>query len=318
MKYILSESMQQFVHWCSTFTAADDHIDSLRAAYNALSKNYTLPRTGQLVIEESDIQTQEAMVKIRTYRPVTQVPQSGWPCVLYLHGGGWVLGDLDSHEFIAAPMARDLKAMIVCVDYRLAPEHPFPAAFNDCLAVFQYLVAHAELLNIQQGNIVLAGDSAGGNLAAALSEALKTECVCPKGQILIYPALSAQRHSFSYYLHRNAPLLSAAEMDTYFKMYSPDCHHSENPCLYPLSAKSFQSLPSTFVAVAEYDPVRDDGYEYIQALQQAGVQAELYLGKGLLHGCLRAIRDCPDSALMYQAIIEAISTMHTAHNLKNK
>lgn len=309
-QYPLSEKMAQFVHWNSTFVGADEHIDSIRAAYDALSRNYTMPRDGSLSIHDETFSANGVEIAIRIYQPLGDAPKEGWPAVLYLHGGGWMVGGLDSHEFITAPLCRDLNAVVIAVDYRIAPEAVFPAAFDDCLAAWNYVQAQSGGLNIQTDNIVIAGDSAGGNLAAALTYALRHASIKPKGQALIYPSLTMDFNLPSHKTHANAPLLSTADMEMYRNLYAPDQSTYGDVRLSPLAADEFSGLPPTFVGIAEYDPLSDDGRIYVERLQDDGVEAHLHIGRGLLHSCLRMLRDCAETDQLYQQMMLAIKRMH--------
>lgn len=307
--YSLSEEMVQLVHWSSTFVGADDHMDSVRAAYDALSRNYTPLRDGSVRIEDAQFQANGVTVPLRLYRPLGVAPMAGWPVVLYLHGGGFVVGNLESHEFLTAPMAKDLDAVVIAVDYRLAPEHVYPAALEDCLAAWQYVVAQADEWQLDANRMVLAGDSAGGQLVAVLSAKLKNAVVRPQGQALIYPNLTMIEGFDSHHQHAHAPLLSYGDMQHYWDQYAPEAALRAEPALSPLSAPSFAGLPATFVAIAEYDPLSDEGRAYVARLQAAGVAAQLYQGVGLIHGALRVWRDCPETHGLYQAYINALKAM---------
>ncbi|MDN0084086.1 alpha/beta hydrolase [Crenobacter sp. SG2305] len=308
--YPLSEAMQEFVHTSGTFTGADDSIDSGRAAYDALCRYFTPVRTGNPGVEDLVLAAPGRDIPLRVYRPLGEAPAQGWPSVLYLHGGGWVVGGLDSHEFVAAPLACDTQSVVVVVDYRLAPEHVFPAAFDDCLAAWHYLQAHGDALGINPANVVVAGDSAGGNLAAALCLAVASSGgPAPVGQALIYPGLGTDHSLPSYRDNADAPLLTSADVEYYLKLYAPDPATHDDPRLSPLSAKSLAGLPPAFVAVAEFDPLRDDGQLYVERLRGDGVDAQYHLGRGLLHGCLRALHRCSETARLYRAFAEAVSAM---------
>lgn len=308
--YPLNELMREFVQTSATFTVADDSVAGVREAYDALCRHFTPSRNGNPVIEEHRIAAPGRDIPIRIYRPVGEAPPQGWPCVLYLHGGGWVVGGLDSHEFITSPLARDLSPVVVAVDYRLAPEHVFPAAFDDCLAAWQHLQARGEDYGIDTSRLVLAGDSAGGNLAAALClEIARTGGTAPRGQALIYPGLSTDHNTPSYRGNADAPLLSAADVEYYLQIYAPDPASHGDPRLAPLSAPSLVGMPPAFVAVAEFDPLRDDGQLYVERLQAVGVAAQFHFGRGLLHGCMRALERCPETARLYRHFSDAIAAM---------
>ena len=308
--YQLSEEMQSFVNQCALFQPADDGLSEMRVAYDALCRYFTPALPDGLQVEDHVLPVAGRHIPLRLYRPAVAMPPAGWPCVLYLHGGGWMLGGLDSHAFIAAPLAQECAAAVLVVDYRLAPEHVFPAAFEDCLVVWNTLRVDGLTLGINAARVVVAGDSAGGNLAAAVCLAARVRngpSLC--GQALIYPALAAGPTQPSALEHADAPLLSSVDMAYYLAQYAPDLAMHADPHLAPLAASNLAALPPAFVAVAEYDPLCDDGLRYVERLQAHGVAAECYFGHGLLHGCLRFWPQGMETARMYRALVAAICRM---------
>ncbi|WP_205677491.1 alpha/beta hydrolase [Aquitalea denitrificans] len=308
--YQLSAEMQSFVNQSALFQPADDSLAEMRAAYDAQCRYFTPALPDGLQREDHMLPVAGRHIPLRLYRPTAAMPPAGWPCVLYLHGGGWMLGGLDSHAVIAAPLAQNCAAAVLVVDYRLAPEHVFPAAFEDCLAVWDMLRVDSLELGIDTARVVVAGDSAGGNLAAALCLATRSREGPPLcGQALIYPALAAVPTEPAASEHADAPLLSRDDMAYYLAQYAPDPAMHADPRLAPLAAANLQGLPPAFVAVAEYDPLRDDGLRYVQRLLASGVVAECHLGRGLVHGCLRFWPQGPETARMYRALVTAIAHM---------
>ncbi|MBK0063621.1 MULTISPECIES: alpha/beta hydrolase [unclassified Acinetobacter] len=307
----LSEEMQSLVYWSSIYSPADSDIDSIRAAYDAMCLHYTLPRDGTVKIEDKTIANVAHPVNVRLYTPLGSAPATGWPCVLYIHGGGWMVGNLDSHEFITRYLCRDLNVAVLSVDYRLVPEHHFPAAYEDCETVYQWLQQFGTDWNINPAQIVLAGDSAGGNLAAALAVQLQHTGAQACGMALIYPCLSSSFDTAACQQHAEAPLLTLNDMQYYLKEYAPNKSDWQDLRLSPLMAQDFSDMPSSFVAVAEYDPLCDDGRIFVEKLKQANIVAEFYLGKGLLHGSLRLVRDCPVVQDLYQHMLSSIKQMFT-------
>lgn len=308
--YQLSAEMQSFVNQCALFLPADDSLSEMRVAYDALCRYFTPALPDGLQVEDHVLPVAGRHIPLRLYRPAAAMPPDGWPCVLYLHGGGWMLGGLDSHAFIAASLAQECVAAVLVVDYRLAPEHVFPAAFEDCLVVWDRLRVDGLTLGINAARVVVAGDSAGGNLAAALCLAARGRdgpSLC--GQALIYPALAADPSPPAAIEHADAPLLSSVDMAYYLAQYAPDPAMHADERLAPLAAANLQGLPPAFVAVAEYDPLRDDGLCYAQRLLANGVAAECHVGRGLLHGCLRFWPQGMETARMYHALVAAICRM---------
>ena len=304
----LSPDMSIFVEKTLRFGSADSSLAASRQAYDAMCRAFTAPRPVGLNVLDSTL----GGVPVRSYRPPVQPSVNGWPSLLYMHGGGWVVGGLDSHDFICAELAMTLGVLVIAIDYRLAPEHPFPAAFDDCLAVWRALWAGEGAFELDRERLLVIGDSAGGNLAAALCLALRDAGEpMPRAQVLIYPGLGGGAELESRRDCADAPLLSSREVDEYLGLYLSG---AAGPSAYamPLLAEDLRHLPPALVAVAEYDPLRDDGVEYAQALQRAGGQAELYHGAGLVHGCLRGRGQVPEVDRLYEKILAWLQPFLTA------
>lgn len=295
--YPISEQMSAFVEKTVSFNSTDSSLDGLRQAYSAMCRAFTPPRPAGLYVVDFEL----AGVTVRSYQPPVSPPTGGTPCIVYLHGGGWVVGDLESHDFICAELASALGVLVIAVDYRLAPEHPFPAAFDDCLGVWRALRTGPFKLDPKRTLVV--GDSAGGNLAAALCLALRDagEPV-PAAQVLIYPGLGGDRSLPSRSECIDAPLLASSDVDCYHALY---LRGTRQPGAYamPLLAGHFGGLPPALIAVAQFDPLRDDGVLYAEHLQAAGVPTTLYYGEGLVHGCLRARGQVAEVDLLYETLL---------------
>ncbi|WP_312490666.1 alpha/beta hydrolase [Pseudomonas cremoris] len=299
-EYPISSQMRAFVAKTESFTSDDSSLAGLRQNYDRMCQAFTPPRPEGLLIEDCAL----AGVNIRSYLPTTPTPPNGWPCLLYMHGGGWVVGGLDSHDFICFELANTLQVLVIAIDYRLAPEYPFPAAYNDCRAVWQAIQAGQGPYAIDLQRLVVAGDSAGGNLAAALCLGLRDDGQpLPRAQVLVYPGLGGPADLPSRRDCMDAPLLSSADTDCYLALYLLG---TEKPSAYamPLLAKDFSGLPKAFIAVAQFDPLRDDGMLYAERLHAAGVTTLLYPGKGLVHGCLRARRQVPEVDRLYDYLLD--------------
>jgi acetyl esterase len=228
-------------------------------------------------------------IPVRVYRaagPVTGAPR---PLVMYFHGGGFVLGDMRMGDWACSRVASAVGAVVVSVDYRLAPTHRFPAAIEDCYAALAWAAAHAAELG-GGGPVGVMGESAGGNLSAVMCLlALEREGPAIAHQALVYPATDMTEKgmaSASARANPNAPFLSAAEMTTYRMLYlGPDADRTD-PRVSPLLAKSHEGLPPALIIVGEHDPLRDDGIKYAGALRAAGVPARLSEYPGMPHGFL--------------------------------
>lgn len=221
------------------------------------------------------------------------------PTVIYLHGGGFVVGGLDSHDDVCAEIRAVTGLTVVAVDYRLSPEHLHPAALQDALAVTRALLA--------RGPVVLAGDSAGGNLAAATSHVLRDPRLL--GQVLIYPGLGGNLDKGSYLTHAQAPMLTRDDV-----LFYKDIRHGHAPpegdaTVSPLQDSDFSRLPPTVTFGAECDPLCDDAADYAGAIIAAGGRAHSFLEHGLVHGYLRARSSVPRAAASFTRITQAIAAL---------
>lgn len=219
-----------------------------------------------------------------------------WPTVVYLHGGGFVVGGLHSHDDVCAEICAATGLRVISVDYRLSPEHPHPAAFDDAVAVTRAA--------LDQGPVVLAGDSAGGNLAAAAARALRGPGLL--GQVLVYAGLGGDPDAGSYLSHAHAPMLTRDDVLFYagIRQSSP-----EDPTAAPLLDPDLADLPPTIAFSAECDPIADDALHYCTRLTAAGVRAHRILERGLPHGYLRARHMVPRAAASFARITTAIAAL---------
>jgi acetyl esterase len=211
------------------------------------------------------------------------------PLLVYFHGGGHVLGDVDTHDAMCRWLARETRIRLLAVDYRLAPEHPFPAAVDDALAGFRYATAHAAEIGADPARVAVGGDSAGGNLAAVVAQLAVGDDPPPAYQLLIYPVCDYSRARRSYELFGTGFLLTAAEMRWYRAHYLPDEEASRDPRASPLLREDLTGLPPAYVATAGFDPLRDEGEDYARALRAAGVPVTLRRHAGWVHGFANVI-----------------------------
>ena len=303
-RYPISPELAAFVEKTESFTRDDSSLAGLRQNYDSMCQAFTPAKPEGLQVEDLTL----AGVGVRSYLPTSPVPADGWPCLLYMHGGGWVVGGLDSHDFICFELATALQVLVIAIDYRLAPEHPFPAAYEDCRAVWQAIQARQAPYAIDLRRLVVMGDSAGGNLAAALCTGLRDDGQpLPRAQVLIYPGLGGPSDLPSRGDCMDAPLLSSADTDCYLALYLQGSG-KPSPYAMPLLAADFSGLPKAFIAVAQFDPLRDDGMLYAERLQAAGVATVLYPGKGLVHGCLRARRQVPEVDRLYEYLLDYLGS----------
>ncbi|GJL82998.1 MAG: putative lipase LipH [marine bacterium B5-7] len=241
-------------------------------------------------------------IPIRIYR---RYEVANAPCCLFFHGGGWTLGDIDTHDAWAADLCADSGATVIATDYRLAPDARYPAAFDDCYAVFNEVSENSDRYSINPERIAVYGDSAGGNLAAAVSlkaRDLDKPGIC--GQVLVYPALHYGSPLPSWLANRDAPILSLKSLEACWAGYlggvEPDAYAA------PLLADRFDNLPSAWIIAAEHDPLHDDGLFYAKALRDAGVFVELLDCSGLVHGCFRVRHGSATTRVAYQFSVSAV------------
>lgn len=225
----------------------------------------------------------EGDIPVRQYVPQEADDQS--PCLLYFHGGGWVTGSLDSIDATCQHLAATTDCTLISVDYRLAPEHPYPAAFDDCYAVTSYVSEHPDEFGIDPDRIAVAGSSAGGNLAAAVALAARDRGGPELAhQVLVYPALARQFDTESYRQNKTGYILGRNEMQRFWSLYLQSEDHDTDPYAVPLQASSLEELPPATIITAGYDPLRDDGYAYAEALEAAGVPVRHEHFPAMIHG----------------------------------
>ena len=227
-------------------------------------------------------------IAARVYTPVGAGP---FPIVVYFHGGGWVVGGLDSHDALCRALANEVGAVVVSIDYRLAPEAKFPAPVEDAYAATVWAATHAAELNGDRARLIVAGDSAGGNLAAAVA-LLVRDCGGPAiaHQLLIYPVTDHGVDTESYIAFAEGYNLGRADMDWYWRQYLRSSADGASPYASPLRATSLSGLPPAFVVSAGFDPLRDEGEAYARALDAAGVPVVLRRYPGAIHGFMRSPR----------------------------
>lgn len=225
-------------------------------------------------------------MRARLYVPGTEVPG----LLVYYHGGGWVTGDLDTHDAVARFLARDAGLGVLAVAYRLAPEHRFPAAVEDAHAAFRWAVEHAPALGLGPARVAVGGDSAGGNLAAVVAQtARRMGGPMPAAQLLVYPVTDLSTKHPSYALFREGFFLTEAEMDWYGRHYLGPDGDARDPRVSPLLAEDVSGLPPAVVVTAGFDVLRDEGEAYARRLREAGVTVQATRHRGLIHGFANAV-----------------------------
>ncbi|WP_138418620.1 alpha/beta hydrolase [Aquibacillus sediminis] len=221
-------------------------------------------------------------IPIRIYTPKGEGP---FPALVYYHGGGWVVGDLDTVDVPCRLLANRAECVVVSVDYRLAPEHKYPAAAEDCYAATKWVADKAASLNVDQERVAVGGDSAGGNLAAVVSLMARD-----KGgpdiayQLLIYPVTNHNFETDSYRDNADGYFLTKDSMVWFWDHYLRDASDGQSPYASPMLADDLSGLPPALVLTGEYDPLRDEGEAYAERLNQAGVPVEACRYDGMIHG----------------------------------
>ncbi|MBE1577777.1 alpha/beta hydrolase [Amycolatopsis roodepoortensis] len=232
--------------------------------------------------------------------------------LLFFHGGGFVLGSRASYAAPARMLAQGTGADVLSVEYRLAPEHSFPAAHEDALAAWRYAVDHAADWGIDPHRIVVAGESAGGNIAAVLCRQLRGQAVQPMMQVLIQPVTDISERRPSQHEFAGSPALSAKQIAWFMDHYLPDGTDHLDPRVSPLLAGDLAGLPRAIVAVAGFDPLRDDGLAYAAALAESGVPAEVLHERELVHGYIAFTAISPSSRRATRRLVRAISSALTS------
>jgi len=238
------------------------------------------PEVGK--VEDRSIPGPESTLPVRIYTPQGAGP---FPVLVWFHGGGWVVGDLDTADATSRNLTVGANCMVVSVDYRLAPETKFPGPAEDCYTATRWVEQNAASIGADSGRIAVGGDSAGGNLAAAVSLiAQDRRAPLPVFQLLVYPVTDRNFHTESYVNNAEGYQLSRDGMVWYWNHYLKDDADASNPYAAPFQARDLKGLPPALVITAEYDPLRDEGEAYARRLESAGVPTVCTRYDGMIHG----------------------------------
>ncbi|APG91808.1 lipase/esterase [Sinorhizobium americanum] len=282
---------------CEAFYPADAvgaSIEQQRQWYDALCAEFDAESPERLTQCDERV---EGRIPVRHYRPAVVTTETR---IFYIHGGGFVVGSLQSHDAICAELAHGTRAELVSVDYRLAPEHAWPAAFDDCCAVLRSLLADGRPL-------VVVGDSAGGNLAAGVVLKAKAEGLSGiVGQVLIYPGLGGDLVSGSYAEMAGAPGLSTADVAYYREVLKAP---SDDAFAHPLKARDFSGLPPAYITAAHFDPLRDDARAYAARLAEAGVDVTFREEPQMIHAWLRARHMSSGAGEGFRRLIDGVARL---------
>lgn len=257
-------------------------------------------------VEAVEIPGPAGAIGARLYVPPTPA-QEPPPLLVYYHGGGWVIGDLDTHDNPCRFLAAHSGACVLSVDYRLAPEHPFPAAADDAWAAYVWAAANAAGFGVDPARIGVGGDSAGANLAAGVCLRARDQGgPAPAMQLLIYPVTQVGEDLPSRLQFKEGFLLTRRSMDFFEEQYLPRAEDHRDPRVSILHADDLGDLPPAYIAIAGFDPLHDEGELYAQRLREAGVRVALRRHPGLVHTFANLTAICPSA---HQAMLEAAGAL---------
>jgi acetyl esterase len=245
-------------------------------------------------------------IPLRIYTPVAPAAEA-LPALLFFHGGGFVIGNIDTHDGLCRMIANEAGVRVIAVDYRLAPEHKYPAAIEDAYAALSFVEANASELGVDANRIAVGGDSAGGQMTAVLTQMTKA-----KGgpsiafQLLFFPVTQIGEETSSLNNFGEGYVLERAGLEWFYKSYVPADADRKDPGLSPLYASSFEGLPPAYLTVAEFDPLHDEGLEYGRKLKAAGVPCEIVDYPGLVHDFIYFQSVLPQAAVALKAAAQAL------------
>lgn len=280
----------------------------VRQQFGAMPGGPAAPEIEMARVESRDIDGPQSKIPVRIYTPKGGAARK--PGIVFFHGGGFVLCSLDTHDSTCRELARGTDAIVISVDYRLAPEAKFPAAPEDCYAATQWAALQAKSLGIDPSRIAVAGDSAGGNLAAVVSLMCRDRGGhLPLHQLLVYPVTDFDFETESYRTNGEGYFLSRDMMRWFWHHYLETDADGESPLASPLRARDLTGLPAATVITAEYDPLRDEGRAYAERLAAAGVPTRYTNYDGVFHGFFGMTAQLPRAR---QAVDDACSALRKA------
>lgn len=268
-----------------------------RRIYDHMSEVFREAPPENVTAQTLSLESPAGLIPVRLYQRETPDDRAA---ILYFHGGGFVLGGLESHDDICAETCARTGFQVLAVDYRLAPEHAHPAAFEDACSAFEWISRTAGK------PVVLMGESAGGNLAACLAHHARSLPRPPIGQVLVYPSLCGPGKGGSRVTHAHAPLLAEADLDVYLRLRTNDNPDYSDPRLIPYADPDFSGLPPTIVFTAECDPLSSDGDLYCARVRAEGGQAAWVEEKGLVHGYFRGRTQSSRARDSFERVMTAI------------
>lgn len=254
-------------------------LDGDRKFLETMSLQLSGKKESVAMIEELHISKESHQIPIRIYRPHgKEIQQSS--AIIYIHGGWFIAGGYETHDAVVRKLANKTGSVVIFIDYRLAPEHPFPAGLNDCIDGVKWIFENAESLGIDPDQVGIIGDSAGGALSTAVSTQLGKQL---KFQVLIYPAVDNQLNSKTWETYENGPVLNKQGGIEAWAGYLPE-EEKGNPLAIPVLIKDFKETPPTFIILAEHDPLLDDGKQLSENMKNAGIELKTSFYKDMVHG----------------------------------
>jgi acetyl esterase len=297
---LAAETPHEAVYW---------PLERQRSAWDAVCKTWQALRPPGLDVADLAIEGPGGSLKLRLYRPRDGAPRPG---MLYFHGGGWVLGSLETHDDMCAEIAAGADLVVVALDYRLAPEHPFPAQFEDSRATLDWVLARGAKYGIDTARLIAGGDSAGGQMTAALATYLRDRNPGTlRGQILIYPVLGTNTDTASYRRNATESALNRDEMIHYLDAFlGPASSPARRDRLaVPLLETIFAGLPPAFITAAAHDTLQDEAFIYAEKLEAAGVPVKLRYEPALDHSYMRARHHSEAARQGFAAVVAAARSL---------
>jgi acetyl esterase len=284
----------------------------VRAAMERAPARVASPLDLQVEFSDRVLPASSGHVAVRIYRPSTTGGSK--PVLLYFHGGGWTTGSLNTHDAPCRALARRADCLVVAVDYRLAPEHPFPAGLEDCWAATQWVVHNAGQIGGDSRAIAVGGDSAGGNLAAVVAIRARDRGVRLALQMLVYPNTDCCLDTASCIANAEGYGLTLSAVSAYWDLYLPEQERRCDPEASPLRAADLRGVAPAWVMVCEYDPLRDEGVAYAEKLRESGVPLILREYEGVIHGIFRLAAYIDDGN---QALDDAAAVLASAFRMSS-
>lgn len=256
-------------------------------------------------IDDKELLREDHLVTLRIYRPNNQ---DKLPVIIFFHGGWFNAGKLETHDTRLRQLTNLSQAVVIAVNYRLAPEHPFPAGLHDCEFAVKWIIENASLLTINPNKITIAGDSAGGALAATITRKFREIVIA---QVFIYPVTDNSLKTFSWKEFQDGPLLDLKRGIQAWNWYLPNAADQNNPDAVPVLADDLKNLPAAFIAVAQFDPLKDEGILYADKLRANKVHVNFRLYEGTTHGFFQMGRYIDETKFLMQDIAQFIKTQNS-------